>query len=86
MDRYAGGFQIDTGSGFGHREPDGGPFSAPTRSHKYRYVVTGQGAPASFRFLDTPNDDNYGVLKISVKRLKSSNEPDSYDAEFDSED
>lgn len=66
---YAGGFQINTGAGFGHREPVDGPFSAPRSSHQYTYVVTGSGSPASFRFADFPNDDNYGVLSVHVKRV-----------------
>lgn len=62
-------FEMDIGSGFSHIEPTGGPFSSPSPDHVYRYEVTGQGSPASFRFADNPSSDNYGVLTITLDQL-----------------
>jgi hypothetical protein len=61
-----GGLQMNFGSGFSHVEPYGGARSTPRADHTYAYQVTGQGQPASFRFLDDPVKDNYGVFGITV--------------------
>jgi hypothetical protein len=58
-------FQIDTGSGFAHVEPDGAPTS-PTTGHEYTYRFTGEGTPVSFLMQDGFTGDNNGVLRITV--------------------
>jgi len=62
----ADGFQIDDGTGFGHREPFGGARSVPRADHTYTYDLAGHGAPAGFQFVDAPARDNYGVFRIVV--------------------
>jgi hypothetical protein len=66
ISRTPGGFQINVGGGFGHVVPVGGERSTPTAGHTYTYEVAGTGAPASFRFLDDPVADDYGIFKIEV--------------------
>lgn len=60
-------FQISTGSGYKHVEPEGGPYTKPVAGHTYTYRVTGEGAPIMFRWYD-PNayPDNYGAFRIEV--------------------
>lgn len=63
-----GGFQIDVGEGYGHKEPIGGARSVPRVDHRYVYLVRGQGRRARFRFFDTTrSSDNYGVLRVVVR-------------------
>lgn len=59
-------FEINTGSGWAHLEPEGGPFTEPTQGNVYTYTLTGEGEPASFRVNDPPTADNYGMLQIEV--------------------
>jgi hypothetical protein len=66
------GFEIDTGAGFSHREPIGGAQTAPAGDHRYRYVLTGAGAPAAFRFQDDYLGDNGGRLRITVRDARPS--------------
>jgi hypothetical protein len=63
-------FEISTGGGFGHKEPVTGAHTTPRADHSYRYLLTGQGATAkfSFRMVDDPLRDNYGVLRITISR------------------
>lgn len=63
-----GGFQLSVSGvdGFSHVAPLGGERSTPTANHTYTYVVTGDGQPASFRFVDEPVSDDYGVFMIKV--------------------
>jgi hypothetical protein len=61
--------EINSGSGYAHREPVGGPFTAPQPGHEYHYTVQGQGKAAGFRLRDNPTSDNYGVLTITVTRI-----------------
>src|SRR5439155_14203196 len=56
-----GGFRMDTGAGFVDPVP-----TATVGLHSYRYRVTGQGVPATFRVNDCCSSDNYGVLTIKV--------------------
>jgi hypothetical protein len=60
-------FQMDTGSGFSHVVPNGGPFTTPQPNHSYTYLVRGQGAIASFRIGDSNTVDNNGILQIAVR-------------------
>jgi hypothetical protein len=57
---------ISGSSGFMHAVPVGGAPSTPTADHTYTYAVTGTGQPASFRFIDDPVSDDYGVFMIKV--------------------
>lgn len=61
-------FQINTGSGWSHVEPVGGPYSKPVAGHTYTYHLTGKGQPVAFRWYD-PNAyaDNYGAFRITVQ-------------------
>ncbi|HEY5194026.1 MAG TPA: hypothetical protein VIJ39_09185 [Solirubrobacteraceae bacterium] len=63
-----GGFQVSVSGakGFSHVAPLGGERSTPTVDHTYTYGVTGAGQPASFRFVDEPVADDYGVFMIKV--------------------
>lgn len=63
--------QMDTGTGFRHVEPVGGPAARPTAAHKYTYLVKGAGDPAVFRFQvrDGRTSENYGRLRISLRRV-----------------
>lgn len=65
--------QIDTGLGFVHVAPEGGPYTSPTANHSYTYVLQGYGTTANFafRFKDHPTSDNYGALQITVHRATS---------------
>ena len=65
-----GGFQIDLGSGYAHLDPSG-----LASVHSYVYDVTGEGAPASFRIVDFPTDDDYGKLTIAIRQLPRSATP-----------
>jgi hypothetical protein len=62
-------FEIDTGSGFHHVVPVGGPYSTPQPGHTYTYLITSGEllAPAKFRIADHNYLDNYGQLKIKVQ-------------------
>ena len=62
-------FQINTGSGWAHVEPAGGPYTTPRAGHAYTYHLTSSGAPLEFRWYD-PNayPDNYGQLRITITK------------------
>ena len=59
-------FEIDTGSGFGHREATN-EGSGPNPQHLYTFLLQGEGQVASFRHFDTQLRDNNGVLQIVVR-------------------
>lgn len=61
-------FQIDQGNGPRVTTPVGGVRITPDASHTYSFVLTGQGAGATFRFVsvDSVGTDNYGQLQIKV--------------------
>src|ERR1039458_8424573 len=63
-----GGFEtsVSGAGGFAHLTPIGGNRSTPTAGHTYTYAVTGTGQPASFRFVDDPVTDDYGIFMIKV--------------------
>lgn len=61
-------FRISTGGAAAHVEPLGGPYSAPTSDGAYEYVLTGEGAPATFSLADSNAADNNGVVTIAVRR------------------
>lgn len=66
--RHHSHFQINTGTGFAHPEPVGGPVATPSADNGYSYAVTGAGQPAAFRIEDFDTRDNYGQLTITVTR------------------
>jgi hypothetical protein len=57
---------LDGGLDFDDLDPISTPVS-PDPDHSYEYEVTGQGHPIMFEREDFPSDDNYGVLKITVR-------------------
>lgn len=66
-------FHINSGSGWAHVEPVGGPFTAPSEGHAYSYLVTGEGATVGARYFDEPSgfpayDDNNGMFRVDVYR------------------
>jgi hypothetical protein len=63
-----GGFEtsVSGAGGFAHLTPIGGNRSTPTAGHTYTYAVTGTGQSASFRFVDDPVTDDYGIFMIKV--------------------
>jgi hypothetical protein len=63
-----GGFQISVvgAGGFAHVTPVGGELRTPTANHTYTYAVIGSGQSASFRFVDEPVTDDYGLFAIRV--------------------
>ncbi len=60
-------FQIATGSRFTH--PGSGRRTRPSRAHRYRYRIQGSGRPLRLRLVDSEASDNYGRLKVTVRRL-----------------
>jgi hypothetical protein len=61
-----GGVAFDTGAGFTHLEPIGGPFEVPRADHTYHYRITGTGALLAVTFGDQPRGDNYGAFDVTV--------------------
>ncbi|MDO9356131.1 MAG: hypothetical protein Q7T55_20700 [Solirubrobacteraceae bacterium] len=61
------GFQIRNGGGFANPIAFGGTRTTPRADHTYSYELTGTGAPAAFRFLDSPTNDNSGIFSIVVR-------------------
>lgn len=59
-------FQVNTGQGYAHPTPIGSAPGELRADHTYRYRITGHGAPATFRIVDQPTNDNYGMLEITV--------------------
>ena len=64
-------FQVSVGGRFGHPPPVFGRPTAPATGHSYVYVLKGRGAPAAFRLRDTPASDNYGMLRIRIRRARA---------------
>ncbi len=62
-------FQMTAGRRFTH--PGTGQRSKPKRSHRYSYRVRGLGRPLRLRLVDSEASDNYGLLKVTVQRLRS---------------
>jgi hypothetical protein len=62
-------FQMATGRRFAH--PGSGRRSKPKRTHRYSYRVRGLGRPLRLRLVDSEATDNYGALKVTVRRLRS---------------
>ncbi len=64
-------FEIDTGSGYSHIEPVGGPYSAPQPGHVYDFEVTGEGSVVSFRINGADQTDNNGQYRIDIHRVNA---------------
>lgn len=62
-------FQLAAGRRFTH--PGRGQRSRPKRSHRYSYKVRGLGRPLRLRLVDSNATDNYGVLKVTVRRVRA---------------
>jgi len=62
-------FQMAAGRRFAH--PGAGRRTRPNSAHRYQYRVRGLGRPLRFRLIDSQATDNYGALKITVRRLRS---------------
>ena len=70
--RNPGLFQMDLGSGFTSPMPLGGLIANPSPGHLYKFLVTGDDAVGSFRWLEAITSDNYGVLTIIVEEAHPS--------------
>lgn len=69
---------MSTGGPFTHSEPAQGFVTQPRADHRYAYLIVGAGAPLSVRLTDAVSSDNYGTLRITVRRWES------YDVSLDS--
>lgn len=58
--------QMNTGNGYKHVEPTGGPYQIPRSDHTYTYHLTGQGKPLQVQWADSPLADNSGAFTITV--------------------
>ena len=63
-------FQVAVGTRFVHPRRLPARASRPDRPHEYRYHVRGRGRPVRFRLLDSQATDNYGRLRITVRRAR----------------
>lgn len=61
-------FQIATYRRYRDLVTMGGQLQAPRRDHVYRYAIIGRGRPARFRLADDFTKDNYGRLRITIRR------------------
>ena len=65
-------FRIAVGSKYADYDPFGrGELTAPHPSHKYHYALIGQGRKAGFRLKDSFGDDNYGRIRIAIRRART---------------
>ena len=62
-------FQMAVGRRFTHR--GSGRRDKPKRTHRYSYHIRGLGRPLRLRMVDSEASDNYGLLKVTVRRLRS---------------
>ncbi len=62
-------FQMAAGGRFTH--PGSGRRTKPSRTHRYSYRIRGLGRPLRLRLVDSDATDNYGVLKVTVRRVRS---------------
>ena len=62
------GFYLRADQGpFGHQEPIGGAVSRPSADHSYSYGLVGTDQAASFRLIDKPAANSYGILSVRVR-------------------
>ncbi len=65
-------FQIAVGSKYQDYDPFGRPeLTGPHPSHKYSYALIGKGRKAGFRLRDSVGDDNYGRIRIFIRRART---------------
>ena len=65
-------FQIAVGSKYADYDPFGrGELTAPHPSHKYSYALIGTGRKAGFRLRESRGDDNYGRIRIAIRRART---------------
>ena len=65
-------FTIAVGSKYRDYRPLGAVLTAPTASHRYRYGLTGKGRRVGFRMAETYGKDNYGRIRIDIRRARAS--------------
>ena len=66
-------FQAGVGTTYHHLQAEGGPYSTPRSDHKYSYPLTVPvNNKAGARLSDEYPQDNYGKLKVTVRKLASS--------------
>jgi hypothetical protein len=61
-------FQVRTGRAYRELARLGAPITAPRADHTYQYALVGEGIRARFRLPDRIAGDNYGRLRISLRR------------------
>jgi hypothetical protein len=64
-------FEANTGEGWSHPQILGALPTVPTSDHTYSFAIAGTGARVQFRLRDVWTRDNYGLLKISLRRATS---------------
>ena len=65
-------FQIAVGRKYSDYDPFGrGELTAPHPSHSYKYALIGKGRRVGFRLLDSFGEDNYGRIRIRIRRARS---------------
>jgi hypothetical protein len=64
-------FQMSAGGRFAHPAPLGTAPTVPTARHGYAYPFIGRGQRPRFRLFDENTRDNYGRLKITVRRARA---------------
>jgi hypothetical protein len=65
-------FQIAVGSKYVDYDPFGrGELTAPHRTHRYNYALIGKGRKAGFRLHDSFGEDNYGRIRIAIRRART---------------
>ncbi len=65
-------FLIATGSKYIDYSPFGrGALTRPHKSHAYKYALIGQGRKVGFRLRESFAGDNYGRLRIEIRRARS---------------
>lgn len=62
-------FQMAAGGRFTH--PGSGRRTEPSPTHRYSYRIRGLGRPLRLRLIDSEATDNYGMLKVTVRRVRS---------------
>jgi len=65
-------FEIATASKYADHKPFGrGNLALPHPTHKYNYALIGRGRKAGFRIRESFGADNYGRIRISIRRART---------------
>jgi hypothetical protein len=65
-------FEIAVGSKYADYDPFGrGVLETPHPTHKYNYALIGKGRKVGFRLKDSYGDDNYGRVRIAIRRART---------------